>query len=270
MLDNGSSFIFQLCRTRKLETIFSHMNTVLHAPSKMYSWLLSITISAPDSINRIFQSTFPLPKIFAAFCFLFACSTPKQAAGEDSLQTVMARMKPEGMVAINYREDRYLKLMSDKWTGSGCFYALLPDVMIKEQQLPEKELMAIKGSELYYFNQENGKKHQGEVTEQDSMVAYTTAFKGLMNADLTYLKTLYEIGFTAKPSGWSIALTPKNHSASESSFNVIMQGPPEQAADKLELIMADGDRTEYRLSPAKSGEEVRLKISKLLELLGAD
>jgi hypothetical protein len=270
MLDSYSWHIFQMRRTRKLNTIFKLMNTVLHTPSKMYSWFPLITFPAPDSKNRIFYSTALQPKVFAAFFILFACSTPKQAAGEDSLQTVMARMKPEGVVAINYLENRYLKLMSGKWTGSGCFYALLPDVMIKEQQLPEKELMAIKGSELYFFNQENGQKHQGEVTEQDSMVAYTTAFKGLMNGDLSYLATGYDIAFTAKPAGWSIALTPKNNAESESGFKVIMQGQPEQAADKLELVMADGDRTEYRLSPAKSGEEISSKITKLLDLLGAN
>jgi len=269
MQDNFSSLIFQMCRTRKLDTIFNLMNTVPKV-SEMYSWKTPIKLPVPDSKNRIFISVSPLPNYFTALFMLLVCSTPKHAIGEDSLQTVMSRMKPEGMVAINYREDRYLKLMSEKWTGSGCFYATLPDVMIKEQQLPEKELMAIKGSELYYFNQESGRKHQGEVTEQDSMVAYTTAFKGLMNGDLTYLETLYEIGFAAKPSGWSIVLTPKNDPESESGFKVIMQGAPEQAADKLELVMADGDRTEYRLSPAKSGEEVGSKIQNLLELLGAD
>lgn len=245
------------------------MNTILKS-SKMYSWNTPIKLPVPDSKIRIFISVPSLPNFFTAFFMLLVCSIPKHAIGEDNLQTVMARMKPDGVVAINYRENRYLKLMSGKWTGSGCFYALLPDVMIKEQQLPEKELMAIKGSELYYFNQQSGQKHQGEMTEQDNMVAHTTAFKGLMNGDLTYLKTLYEIGFTAKPSGWSIALTPKNDPESESGFKVIMQGQPEQAADKLELVMADGDRTEYRLSPAVSNEEVRLKISKLLELLGAN
>jgi hypothetical protein len=270
MPDSYSWHVSQMRRTRKLNTVFKLMNTVIHTLSKMYSWFPPITFPAPDSKNRIFFGAASQPKVFAAFFIVLACSTPKLAVGEDSLQTVMARMKPEGMVAINYLENRYLKLMSEKWTGSGCFYALLPDIMIKEQQLPEQELMAIKGSELYYFNQDSGQKHQSEMAEQENMVTHITAFKGLMNGDLTYLETLYEIVFTAKPSGWSIALTPKNNTESESGFKVIMHGPPEQAADKLELVMADGDRTEYRLSPAKSGEEVRLKISKLLEVLGAD
>jgi hypothetical protein len=254
---------------RKLDTIFNLMNTILK-PSKLYSWITPITFPAPNSINRGFISAPSLPNFFTAFFMLLVCSIPKHVMGEDNLQTVMARMKPEGVVAINYRESRYLKLMSGTWMGSGYFYALLPDVMIKEQQIPEKELMAIKGSELYYFNQESGQKHQGEMAEQDNMVAHTTAFKGLMNGDLTYLATLYEIAFTAKPSGWSIALSPKTNAESENNFKVIMQGPPEQAADKLELIMADGDRTEYRLSPAISGEKVRLKIGKLLDLLEAN
>lgn len=207
----------------------------------------------------------PIPIFF----MLFACLLSGRAVGEDSLQTVMARMRPNSAVAINYQETRYLSLMSDRWTGSGYFYALSPDIMIKEQQHPEQELMAIKGSELYYFNQKSGQKHRAEMAEQDSLVAHTAAFKGLMNGDLASLKILYDIEFMAKPTGWIITLTTKKNAENDEGYQVIMQGLPEQVANKLELIMADGDRTEYLLSPASSGETVKLKMQTLFDLLEA-
>lgn len=217
--------------------------------------------------NRFFSCSPSMPRLLAVFMMPLLCWLPERAAGEDTLQTVMARMKPDSAVAINYRETRYLSLMTEKWTGFGYFYALLPDVMIKEQQRPEQELMAIKGAELYYFNQHSGQKNQGELTE-DNPDSHAAVFKGLMNGDQAYLKSLYDIEFVSKPVGWTITLTDPNKA--EAGYKVIMQGLPGQAANKLELFMPDGDRTEYWLSPATSGEAIKTKIQHLLDLLGAD
>lgn len=215
---------------------------------------------------RSFKS--PLLQFGAVFLPLLLLLVPGFAACDDTLQSVMARMKPESAIAIDYQETRYMSMMSDKWTGSGCFYALLPDIMIKEQFSPVKELMGIKGKELYYFNQQSGQKHQAELTEQESQIAYIDVFKGLMNGDLQSLKLLYDIEFAKHPTGWKITLTPKKNNDSEDGFKVIMQGPPEQVANKLELIMADGDHTEFLLGPASSGEAIKLKTMKLFDLLG--
>ena len=229
-----------------------------------------------DSNKRSLNSTIivscksSLLPLISVFFMLIVWSIPKPAVCEDTLQSVMSRMKPDSAVAISYQENRYLSLMSDKWTGSGSFYALLPDVMIKEQQQPEKELMAIRGNDFYYLNQESGQKHQGEMADQDGPAAYIAAFKGLMNGDLNSLTKLYDIDFIAKSSGWIITLITKKNDASNEGIKIIMQGPPEQAANKLELIMADGDRTEFLLGLASSGEAVKLRVITLFNSLGAN
>ncbi|NOT10551.1 MAG: outer membrane lipoprotein carrier protein LolA [Methylococcaceae bacterium] len=200
---------------------------------------------------------------------LAACLSSTVAVCEDNLQSVMARMKPDQAVIIDYQEHRYMRMMSAPWTGSGHFYALLPDTMLKEQLHPEKELMAIRGHNLYYFNPANNQKHQTELSDQDSPAAHIAAFKGLMNGDLTSLKTLYDVGFSAKSSGWLITLTPQN-TDSETAIKIIMQGRPEQAANKLELLMTDGDRTEFLLGRVHSGADIKLKATQLFDLLSAD
>jgi hypothetical protein len=237
-------------------------------PSSFY-YGKSNNLTFVNSLTLVSYKTY-LKQLITVFFILVVWSITKPAFCEDTLQSVMARMKPEGAVAINYQENRYLSLMSDKWTGEGRFYALLPDVMIKEQQLPEKELMAIRGNDLYYFNQENGQKHQGQVTDQNSQTAYVAAFKGLMNGDVDFLTHLYDIEFIAKPSGWIITLNTKKKDASSDRIQVIMQGQPEQVANKLELIMEDGDHTEFLLGRASSGETVKLTVTRLFDLLGAN
>jgi hypothetical protein len=188
---------------------------------------------------------------------------------EDNLPTVMARMRPNTAVTVGYKEKRQISMMSKTWQGSGNFYVLPPDGMIKEQQLPEKELMGIKGTLLYYFNQSNGQKHQGEMSDQDSLSVHTATFKSLIIGDLKYLSEFYNIELNKNPSGWMVTFTSKNTDP-ENTLRVIMQGLPDQPASQIELISADGDRTEYLLDIAKSGETVKLTINQLFALLGAN
>ncbi|NOT84276.1 MAG: outer membrane lipoprotein carrier protein LolA [Methylococcaceae bacterium] len=191
------------------------------------------------------------------------------ASAKDSLDSVMARMKPTQAISITYQETRTLGLLSDTWKGSGSFYAVLPDIMLKEQLTPEKEIMGIKGAQLYYYHPGNDQKHQSELEDEDAVSFQVAAFKGLMNGDLAFLKTRYALEFTTTASGWSLTLTPKQTNDSETATKMIMRGLPEQVANKLELLLADGDRTEYRLTPALQGAAVKTKVQQLLTVLEA-
>jgi hypothetical protein len=209
-------------------------------------------------------------KAVIAFCMLSLGMISRLVSAEDTLQTVMVRMKPSSAVTINYQETRYLSLMTDKWTGSGSFYALLPDTMIKEQRLPTRELMAIKGGQMYYLNQESGQKHQGELSVDDNSTAHIEVFKGLINGNIEALKSRFTIDFVSHSSGWTITLSPLKQTPSESTFKIIMQGLPEQAAKRLEIIMPDGDRSEFLIRQADSGEASKTSALKSLDLLGAN
>jgi outer membrane lipoprotein-sorting protein len=193
--------------------------------------------------------------------------TAPVAFAEDTLQSVMARMKPAQAVSIHYQETRTLGLLSEPWKGTGTFYALLPDIMLKEQQSPEKELMGIKGNTLYYYHPGNDQKHQGEVDDEATEDAQVAAFKGLMNGDLTFLRSRYTLEFNAKATGWRLTLTPLHAADDDKNTKIIMQGLPDKVANKLELILSDGDRTEYTLTPATQGDAVKTKMTQLLAVL---
>ncbi len=138
---------------------------------------------------------------------LILCAT--FAAAKDSLESVMARMKPSEAVSINYQETRVLGMLSENWKGTGTFYAVLPDVMLKEELTPEKEVMGIKASHLYYYHLGNDQKHQGELDDDEAMSFQISAFKGLMNGDLAFLKARYQLEFKTTVNGWQLTLTPR-------------------------------------------------------------
>ncbi|MEQ1636244.1 MAG: outer membrane lipoprotein carrier protein LolA [Methylococcales bacterium] len=202
------------------------------------------------------------------FCLFFAFLSFSTFA-KDTLENVMARMKPAQAISINYQEIRKLGLLSETWKGTGTFYAVLPDVMLKEQQSPEKEIMGIKGAQLYYYHPGNDQKHQAELEDEDAVSFQVAAFKGLMNGDLAFLKNRYSLDFKTTNKDWQLRLTPRQNTDSETNTTVIMRGLPEQVANKLELLLADGDRTEYTLTPSTQGAAVKTKVQQLLTLLEA-
>lgn len=193
----------------------------------------------------------------------------RPVVAKDSLETVMARMKPTQAVSIHYQETRVLGMLSDTWKGKGTFYALLPDIMLKEQTSPEKEIMGIKAAQLYYYNIGQNQKHQAELDDDEAMGFQVAAFKGLMNGDLAFLKSRYQLEFKTTPTGWLLTLSPRVTEGESAAAQVMMRGLPEQVANKLELVLADGDRTEYTLIPAAQGAPVKAKVQELLMLLDA-
>lgn len=181
----------------------------------------------------------------------------------------MARMKPTGAVSIDYQETRTLGMLSDRWKGSGVFYAILPDTLIKAQKAPEQEIMGMKGSHLYYYHPGNNQKHQAELEDDEAMSFQVSTFKGLMNGDLAFLKAHYQLAFKATTSGWQLSLISKTPDTDSTAAQVIMRGLPNKAANKLELLLKDGDRTEYALTPALQGQAAKAQAQQVLSVLEA-
>src|SRR5665811_2460809 len=99
--------------------------------------------------------------VFASMLISFMAVNISRA--DDSLAALMQRMKSDTAVRIAYQETRTLELMEKPWQGSGYLYSLPPDIMIKEQLLPERLLMGIDGDNMFYFDPIKDVRHQGEM-----------------------------------------------------------------------------------------------------------
>ena len=62
-------------------------------------------------------------------------------------------------------------------------------------------------------------------------------------------------------------MTAKEHEPDEVPLKIIMQGLNEQAAHKMEVILSEGDRSSYILSPPQQGLEIKHKLADLLQSL---
>jgi hypothetical protein len=203
-----------------------------------------------------------------AFSLMFiALMAGNSSHADDSLSALMQRMKSDNAVRVAYQETRTLELMAQPWKGSGYMYSLPPDIMIKEQQQPERLLMGVKGDKMFYFDPVNNVRHQGEMDQDNPLSLNIAVFKALMNADEVLLHRLYQVEFSSLEHGWTMKLKAKQDS--ESGFSIVISGLPQQAADSVKVRQADGDFSEFSMQKDAAGDEVKTTVSRLYqELLG--
>jgi len=198
---------------------------------------------------------------------VFLLSFPVASFAQESVDSVMARMKPDIAVKIAYQEIRYMGLFDDEWHGNGYLYAEIPDVMLKQQLQPEVEMMAAEGSQLSYSKPATQTFHQLQIDESNPMMASLSAFKGMMTGNLVYLRQLYDLKFIASEHSWTLEMMAKDHDEGEAPVRIIMQGLNEQAANKMAVILPDGDRSSYVLSQPEQGLAIKAKLAELLQTL---
>lgn len=196
--------------------------------------------------------------------FLALTLLPALACAEDTLQTVLKRMKADTATSIAYKEKRTLKMLTEDWHGTGTLYAAPPHTMIKEQRSPEVEIMGIEGKQAYYFQQNNNQRYQAELDENE---LHVVAFNELLNDDLATLQKLYDVSLTTPAGHWVLTLIAKNKTPDNGKqpAKIVMQGLTEQPANSVTVIQADGDKSEFTLSPASKGVAAQNTIEKLLK-----
>ena len=198
---------------------------------------------------------------------LLLCGFSIGCLAEDSVETVMQRMKPKTAVQIAYQETRTMGLFDEDWQGSGYLYAALPNTMLKQQLKPDREMMAAEGRQLIYHKPATRTYHHTQLDESNPMMASLVAFKAMLTGNLVALRQLYQLKFSTTESSWTLEMTAKMHEPDAAPLKIIMQGTSEQAANNMQVILPDGDRSNYVLSQPQQGLAIQQHMQELLHSL---
>jgi outer membrane lipoprotein carrier protein LolA len=189
---------------------------------------------------------------------------------KDSLAAVIARMKTDTAVRIKYQEIRHLELMADPWHGSGYMYAMTPDIMVKEQLHPVREVMGAAGDEMYYYNPPEETRYHTKMDENDSLSLQVGALQALLNGDRQLLNEMYQIEFIVKKNKWVLLLKSKSAADGKSLSRLLITGLPGAAANKITVFQTDGDNSEYILEKDAEGEEIKVIVKQLYKEIKGD
>jgi len=176
-------------------------------------------------------------------------------------------MQPEFAVKTAYQETRYLELMQKPWHASGFLYALPPDVLVKEQLSPVREIMGATGDKMFYYDPVNDIRHHGVMERDDPLSLNVAAFKALVTGDKKLLVEMYQVGFRSGTEQWTLTLT--GHEENDTTIKIIVTGSTGRQANKIIMYQPDGDRNEFILTEAARGAHLKKRIQELnQELLG--
>jgi len=201
-----------------------------------------------------------------SYCLL--CVFSSLSFAQETVETVIARMQAEGAVEIAYQETRYMGLFDEDWHGSGYLYAALPNILLKQQIQPDSETMAAEGEQLTYAKPAINAYHQLSMDENNPLMASLSAFKGIMTGNVDYLRQHFILKFLELESSWQLAMTAKySDPEDEQALKIIMQGANGQAAQQIEVLLPDGDRSLYILSQPQQGRAIKVKLNNLLHAL---
>lgn len=202
--------------------------------------------------------------IVAGLIGIAACGA---AAAQDTVEAVLERMKSVSAVRIAYEQIQYLEFFEKPVESSGMLYGMPPDSLVKEQLLPEREIMGILKDHLYYFDPKMGFRSSRARNPEDPLDLHIAAFQALANGNHGLLNAVYEVSFFTEPGHWYMILTDKT--ASEPLIRITVSGAAGKPADKFEMHESDGDRSVYQLRNHKAGEEIRAAVLRLeAELTG--
>ncbi len=185
----------------------------------------------------------------------------------DTLEAIMARMTTAQATRIRYQEVRTMALFDRPWRGSGFLYSLPPDVLLKEQIHPYRELMGVVGQRMYYYQPGQQIRQQAELRVDDTFSLHVAAFKALLNGDKNSLQRFYRIDVSNDAGFWHVLLTPRTEAGKKILLKIEVSGPPDQLADEIRVLQTDGDKTVYSLDKAVRNPYITDAITQLKQEL---
>jgi hypothetical protein len=188
---------------------------------------------------------------------------PVQAAAQDTLGSVLERLRVQETRHFSYRETRYLQLLAEPWQATGDMY-ISPQQMVIAQQSPTPLFTIISADRMQHINAEQDIDRSLKL-ERPFAVPGMEPFLQLLYGTTgdTEQGQDYEISLNTAGQRWLLQLTPLQDAADE-IIRMQLSGNTGHGPDQLVLEHADGDRTEWQLSLVSQGEAAGRELQQLL------
>ena len=201
---------------------------------------------------------------FVAFFFL--CTLSLMVHCQDNLDEVLQRFSVKHEpVEISYKETRLMQLLRSPWQGAGEIY-ISAEKMIIAQQSPKKLFISITAQTLEYLDTQQNIYHVKKLNglfKLPQMAAFVDLIYGNHNA--VSLKKKYLVEFSSDSEGWRLSLSDKNDNDVERAEIFGQNG---LSANKLEMLLNDGDKTTWVFIPANAGADIVEKMNLIGKMIG--
>jgi hypothetical protein len=188
---------------------------------------------------------------------------PVQAAAQDTLGSVLERLRVQETRHFSYRETRYLQLLAEPWQATGDMY-ISPQQMVIAQLSPTPLFTIISADRMQHINAEQDIDRSLKL-ERPFAVPGMEPFLQLLYGTTTHngQEQAYAISLDTTGQRWLLQLTPQQDAADE-IIRMQLSGNTGHGPDQLVLEHAGGDRTEWQLSLLSQGKVAGHELQQLL------
>jgi hypothetical protein len=197
-----------------------------------------------------------------------AALLPVQAAAQDSLSSVLERLRVQETHHFSYRETRYLQLLAEPWQATGDLYTSQQQMVIA-QQSPTLVMTVISADRMLHIDAEQD-LHRSLKLEQPFAVPGMEPFMQLLYSTTGYteLEQEYVISLDTAGQRWSLQLAPHQHTQ-HGIIRMQISGETGYGPDLLLLETAGGDHTEWQLALLSQGAAANRELQQTLDQLSA-
>jgi hypothetical protein len=173
-----------------------------------------------------------------------------------------ANFRQSATGGYRYQETRTLELINAPWHGAGLLFSEADGTLIKLQLSPERIIMAITATHMYYYHAAAGRRYAAPLDLSAPMVAQIGAFRALLQGRAEELDANYDVGVERHGGRWILHMSGKT----PDNTGLMLEASGDEAKAQRKIIMrqADGEKTEYLIEPASAPQLSGLSAARLL------
>ncbi len=185
--------------------------------------------------------------LVAALIVLAAPTMTAARAAEWDVVALFSRLAKERPAHAQFRERKYLSLLTEPVDSSGELAFTPPDRLEKRTTSPKPETVIVDGARLVL--ERDGRKQLLDLKDNPGVAVLIESIRATLAGDLASLSGSYSIRLDGDVSKWRLVLRPLDASLT-SLVERIEIGGVEAQVRTVEIFQADGDRSVMTISPA--------------------
>jgi hypothetical protein len=196
--------------------------------------------------------------LFTALLLSPLCS----AADSSDTGKLLENFRQMAATGYAYQETRILDLVDAPAHSTGYLYSSAAGTLIKLQLSPERIIMAITATRMYYYNAAQGQRYSAPLDFAAPMAAQIGGFRAILQGRAAELSANYDIDIKQRGHLWTLHLNGK--APDNAGLVIEVSGDETKPQRKIMIQQPDGEKTEYMMKPETVKQPSETTVERLL------
>lgn len=200
-----------------------------------------MTGSTSSNFGRRRRTTASLSILLAGLALRVATA---QAA--DAIDALMAELERTPHGRVSFTERHYTAVLDEPAQSSGELVFEPPDLLVKRTLKPRPMTLSAQGDVLTV--EQGSRKHVVTLAEFPQAAPFVDSIRATLAGDRARLERHFRVEMSGTLEGWTLRLTPLEAPDAGGVRQIEIRGRSGRI-DRMDILQADGDRSELSIGP---------------------